>query len=147
FLVIAWIGFLGVLAAGADDAVTKVRTFPRMKEHSIQGMGITADGYLIQGYDRGLCRIYDLKKEKERPIAEFPFGSAGKDNHANAIALGEGRAEGSDFPLVYVTGGQPANGIMECHVEFIGGSGGGYHARRIQRIVLSPDFSWDMKPS
>lgn len=144
--VLVWMGALSALAPGEDGVAMLVRTFPRYAGQSIQGMGITKDGFLIQGYNHGFCRIFDLNREDSSPIAEFAFGSAGKDNHANAIALGAEPAEGSRFPLVYVTGGQPANGLMECHVERIRTSGGKYDAERIQRIRLSSEFAWDMKP-
>jgi hypothetical protein len=139
--------FSSGVSVAAEAVVKKIRNFPKFAGHSIQGMGITADGHLIQGYNHGFCRIYDLKRDEPVPVAEFAFGSSGKDNHANAVALGAKPAEGSDFPLVYVTGGQPANGLMECHVERIGKKDGIFHAERIQKISLAPGFAWDMKPS
>lgn len=133
-------------AATTGALVTKVRQFPRMPGSSVQGMAITDDGLLVQAYDGGQCRIFDLKAEGNAPVAAFPFASAGKDNHANAVSLSDTRHEGGWLPLLYVTGGQPANGRMECHVENIRKEGSFYRAERVQRITLSADFAWDMQP-
>lgn len=129
----------------AGQVATKVRNFPVNPGHSLQGMVITNDGFLIQAYNHGQCRIFDLNAESSEPIAAFPFGSAGKDNHANAVSLGD-VYRGGAFPLLYVTGGQPSSGVMECHVENILKKGGAYRAERVQRITLSRDFAWDMQP-
>lgn len=126
---------------------TKVRQFPRNPGGSIQGMCITPDGYLIQAYNRGQCRIFDLKREGAAPIAEFPFASAGKGNHANCVSLSETHLSGNGIPLLYITGGQPNDGVLECNVENILKSDQGYQAKRVQRITLSGEFVWDMKPS
>jgi hypothetical protein len=135
-------------ACVADEVAVKLRQFPRVPEHSIQGMCITEGGLLIQGYDGGLCRIYDLNKTDDNaPVAEFRFGSAGKNNHANALSLGTILHDGEEIPRIYVTGGQPSNGMMECHVEVIRKDGGTYRAKRVQRISLASEFAWDMAPS
>jgi hypothetical protein len=135
---------LASLAAAAPVAV-KVRQFVKQPGDSVQGMAITADGHLLQGGDGGQCRVYDLNSPADTPIAEFRFASAGRDNHANALSLGD-YYQGGAFPLVYVTGGQPASGVMECHVENIRRTGRGYAAERVQRITLAAEFAWDMKP-
>ncbi len=132
-------------SATTTPSVTLVREFPRFPGHSIQGMTITAGGLLIQGYNLGQCRIFDLNRESNDPIAEFPLGSAGKDNHANAISMSRTHHAGNEIPLLYVTGGQPTNGMMECHVENIVKTGTGYRAERVQRISLAPEFAWDMQ--
>jgi len=141
---------LAALVASACPAVaqfaTKVRQFPRNPGHSIQGMCITPGGYLIQAYNFGQCRIFDLNSENDTPIAEFPLASAGKGNHANAVSMSDTHYRRNELPLIYVTGGQPSDGVMECHVENILKTDTGYQAERIQRISLSAEFAWDMKP-
>jgi hypothetical protein len=144
--------FVILLAAFAISAIstvaqhaTKVRQFERAIR-GIQGMCITPNGYLIQGHDSGQCSIYDLNSESSGPVAVFPLGSASKDNHANALALSDKYYRGGAFPLLYVTGGQPTNGIMECNVENILKTDTGWRAERVQRIVLSREFVWDMQP-
>lgn len=146
-LILTILSLLAVLPVRSEELAVKVRQFPRFASHSIQGMCITKEGYLIQAYDGGQCRIYDLNQESSVPVAEFPLASVGKDNHANAISLSDTPYEGAEFPLIYVTGGQPTNGLMECHVEAIVKNDGQYRAKRVQRIVLSDEFVWDMKPS
>lgn len=135
---------LGHAPVAAQVAV-KVRQFAKNPGDSIQGMAITADGHLIQAGDGGQCRIYNLNLPRDTPVAEFLFASADKDNHANALSLG-GYYPRGDYPLIYLSGGQPNNGIMECHVENIVKTNAGYRAERVQRITLAPDFAWDMRP-
>lgn len=139
---------LGLVSAAVTSGalVTKVRQFPRMPGSSVQGMAITDEGLLVQAYDGGQCRIFDLRAEGNAPVAGLPFASAGKDNHANAISLSDTRYEGGWLPLLYVTGGRPANGRMVCHVENIRKEGNVYRAERVQRITLCADFAWDMQP-
>lgn len=136
---------LGIAPVAAQVAV-KVRQFAKKAGDSIQGMVITAEGHLIQGGDGGQCRIYDLNLPGDTPVAEFLFASAGRDNHANALSLG-GHYPGGVYPLIYLSGGQPANGILECHVENIVKMGMGYRAERVQRITLVQEFVWDMNPA
>lgn len=138
----------GLIAApiAAAASAAKVMRIPVYPGRSIQGMCITADGYLLQLHDHGYCRIFDFKSRNPAPLADFPLGSSGNDNHANAVALSDLRFKGNrDFPLLYVTGGMP-NGAMECHVENILRNGDRYLAERVQRIVLADEFRWDMAP-
>lgn len=130
----------------AAQVAVKVRQFAKDPGDSIQGMAITADGHLIQGGDGGWCRVYDLNRPDDTPVAEFLFASAGRDNHANSLSLGD-CYRGSAYPLIYLSGGQPANGIMECHVENIVTTDAGYRAERVQRITLAREFAWDMSPA
>jgi hypothetical protein len=141
------LGFL-MLASAASSSFAQssrlMREFPRFPGHSIQGMAITESGLLIQGYNFGQCRIFDLNRESNEPIAEFPLGSAGKGNHANAVSISRTHHRGNEIPLLYITGGQPADGIMECHVENIVKTDAGYRAEQVQRITLAPEFQWGM---
>lgn len=136
---------LGFAQVAAQVAV-KVRQFGKDPGDSIQGMAITGEGHLIQGGDGGQCRIYDLNLPGDTPVAEFLFASASKDNHANALSLG-GHYQGGTYPLIYLSGGQPANAIMECHVENIVTTDAGYRAERVQCIRLAQEFVWDMNPA
>jgi hypothetical protein len=135
-----------VQTASAQSS-TLVREFPRFPKHSIQGMVITSSGLLIQGYNYGQARIFDLNRESNEAIAEFPLGSAGRGNHANAISQSRTYYQGNDIPLLYVSGGQPNDGVLQCHVENIVKTDTGYRAEEVQRITLTNEFVWDMQPT
>ncbi len=138
---------LALSCVAAAQTVTKVMTIPTYPKHSIQGMVITADGYLVQCHDQGYCRIYDFKAKNPEPLADFRLGSSGTGNHANAASLSSTYYKGNkDFPLLYVTGGV-ASGPMVCHVENIVKDGSSYSARQVQAITLADEFRWDMAPA
>ena len=76
--------------------------FPELEHlRNVQGCAIDK-GYLFSLEDRGWCNVFDLRINE--PVAHFPLGSYGKENHANIAFFGPFRYDSSDkFPLLYVS--------------------------------------------
>lgn len=77
-----------------------------------QGIAIYNNyGFLL--YDKGFCRILDLKTHQI--INEFELGCYGAKNHANCASFGREKIKGNSIPLLYVS--QCRSPKFLCFVE------------------------------
>ena len=98
-----------------------------------QGMAIY-NGYMFQLHNKGMVRVWDVKKTTPILINQFNLGSYGDLNHANSAQFGLIETE-TGFPLLYVGGCNATT--REMYVEKIGLSG----SELIQTISFDDSIS------
>ena len=101
-----------------------------------QGMDIWG-GVLFSAKDTGYVCLYDFAKKQSNPFATIQLASASAENHSNVLNLAAQKADGSPYPLMYVTVGNVGASIeYYCHVEKIIETDGVYSSQLIQTIIL-----------
>ena len=98
-----------LLAAGCSatqrpepQLIISLSDFPELEHiRNMQGGAVYGD-LLFSLQDKGWCNVFDL--HSRMPAAQFPLGSAGKNNHANIAFFGPEKYDSQDsFPLLYVS--------------------------------------------
>ena len=82
--------------------IISLSDFPELEHvHNMQGGAVYGDLFFSL-QDKGWCNVFDLNSCM--PVAQFPLGSAGKNNHANIAFFGPEKYDSQDvFPLLYVS--------------------------------------------
>lgn len=95
-------GCARIIPRPSPEFMFSFRDFPETAHiHNVQGCAID-QGYFFSLEDKGWCNVFDLRVNE--PVAHFPLGSYGKQNHANIAFFGPYRYDSSDkFPLLYVS--------------------------------------------